>query len=296
MTPTARRWLGGLAALISAMAFASNVPFVGVVYAHGGNIHAVNLVRPLFFLGCVTIWLLLARRPIDLPARQGNFSFLLGVLFCFEFYGVHSAIKYIPVGLAILIVYTYPISVAIVASVLNRERLNWRMVLAMLVAFAGLIIALGGPTDATDWRGVAWSAGASVGMCAIVTISERTTAGHDNAAVMFHMTLLASLIMIAVVLVGIPIEWPSTSTGVQALLASTVLYAVATCLLFIAVDMVGPVRFAVIDNTTPIWASLMGFVLLAETLTWVQGAGALLVIGGVVAVQVWHQPRAASAT
>ena len=296
MTPTARRWLGGLAALISAMAFASNVPFVGVVYANGGNIHAVNLVRPLVFLGCVTIWLLLARRPIDLPARQGNFAFLLGVLFCFEFYGVHSAIKYIPVGLAILIVYTYPISVAIVASVLNRERLNWRVVLAMLVAFAGLIIARGGPTDATDWRGVAWSAGASVGMCAIVTISERTTAGHDNAAVMFHMTLLASLIMIAVVLVGIPIEWPSTSTGVQALLASTVLYAVATCLLFIAVDMVGPVRFAVIDNTTPLWASLLGFVLLAETLTWVQGAGALLVIGGVVAVQVWHQPRAASAT
>lgn len=288
MTPRSRVWLGAAAALLSAISFASNVPFVGLVYQNGGNIHAVNLVRPLFFFVCVSVWVLARRRAIDLPVRQGNFAFLLGALFCLEFYGAHSAIKYIPVGLAVLIMYTYPIIVAILDSVLSRRRLSVKVIMAMCVAFAGLVIALGAPADNIDWRGVAWSVGASFGMCAIVTISERTTAGHDNAAVMFHTMLCASLIMLAVVLGGAPVEWPDNTNGLQAMMASTLLYGVATALLFIAVDIIGPVRFAVIDNTSPIWAGLMGYLLLSESLSWQQGAGALLVVGGVIAVQILY--------
>jgi drug/metabolite transporter (DMT)-like permease len=288
MTPTVRVWLGSAAALLSAVSFASNVPFVALVYQHGGSLHAVNLVRPLFFFTCVCLWIAARPRRIDLPARQGNFGFLLGALFCLEFYGTHSAIKYISVGLAILIMYTYPIIVAILASVMNRERLSWKIILAMLVAFAGLAIAIGAPTDNIDWRGVAWSVGAAFGMCAIVTISERTTAGHDNAAVMFHTMLSASLIMLGVVLLGVPIDWPDNPAGYHAMIASTLLYGVATVMLFISVDIIGPVRFAVIDNTSPIWATLMGYLLLSETLSWQQGVGALLVICGVVAVQVLY--------
>ena len=288
MTPRFRTALGAAAALISAMSFASNVPFVALVYESGGNIHAVNLVRPLFFFACVTAWVLAKRRAIDLPARQGNFAFLLGALFCLEFYGAHSAIKYISVGLAILIMYTYPIIVALLDSLLRRERPSAKVLAAMFVAFVGLVIALGAPAGEIDWRGVAWSAGAAFGMCAIVTISERTTDGYDNAAVMFHTMLFASLIMCVVVLLGAPVEWPGDAQGFQSLAASTLLYGIATAFLFIAVDIIGPVRFAVIDNTSPIWASLMGYVLLSEALSWQQGVGAVLVIGGVVAVQILY--------
>jgi len=279
---------------VSALAFALNVPCVGLVYQHGGNIHAVNLVRPLFFLLCLGIWIGLRDSSILLPTRQRNSSYLLGLLICIEFYAVHSAIRYIPVGLSILLMYTYPIIVAIVVVSINRQRPAARMIAAIFVAFAGLVLALGAPTDGLDWRGIAWSALASVGMCAIVTISERTTAEHDNAAVMFHSMIIASLAMIAIVLIGAPITWPDDQTGLVALFAATGLYVIATSLLFVAVDMIGPLRFAVIDNTSPIWATLFGFILLAETLSWHQGLGAVLVIGGVITVQLLHPPAQAT--
>ena len=291
MTPRLRAGLGAAVALLSAMSFASNVPFVALVYESGGNIHGVNLVRPLFFFACVSMWVMLRGRAIGLPARQRNFAFLLGALFCLEFYGAHSAIKYISVGLAILIMYIYPILVALLDSLLKRERPSAKVLTAMLVAFAGLSLALGAPADEIDWRGIAWSLGAAFGMCAIVTISERTTDGFDNAAVMFHTMLFASVVMITVVALGAPVEWPGDTRGFQAMAASTLLYGIATAFLFIAVDMIGPVRFAVIDNTSPIWASLMGYLLLSEALSWQQGAGALLVIGGVVAVQILYHKK-----
>ena len=111
-----RLLLGSAAALLSAMTFGMNVPFVGVVYDHGGNIHAVNLVRPLVFLAGVMLWLGVKRRRVDLPARQGNWAFVLGAFFALEFYALHSAIHYMPVGLAILVMYTYPIIVAVLTA------------------------------------------------------------------------------------------------------------------------------------------------------------------------------------
>ena len=272
------------------MSFGMNVPFVGVVYEHGGNIHAVNLVRPLFFLACVLVWIVSKRGTLDLPARQSNWAFVLGLFFCLEFYAVHSAIQYIPVGLTILVMYTYPLVVAVLTAVLGGERISRRTLAAMLVAFCGLALALGAPADNIDWRGIGWSVGAAAGMCAIVTISERSTAGYDNATVMMHTMLITSLAMIAVVVLGAPVDWPDDGPGVRALLASTLLYGLATAFLFIAVDLVGPLRFAVIDNTTPIWATLFGFILLSETLSWQQGAGAVMVIGAVIAVQLLHRP------
>ena len=61
MKRLSRPWIGGVIALVSAISFALNVPFVALVYEHGGNIHAVNLVRPWFFLVCVACWLLVTR-------------------------------------------------------------------------------------------------------------------------------------------------------------------------------------------------------------------------------------------
>ena len=72
----------------------------------------------------------------------------------------------------------------------------------------------------------------------------------------------------------------------SALLAATALYSLATGLLFFAVSMIGPVGFAVIDNTVPVWAILFGLIILGETLTNLQYFGAFLVIVGVTAIQL----------
>ena len=53
-----------------------------------------------------------------------------------------------------------------------------------------------------------------------------------------------------------------STTGLAALGVSTASYVVATSLLFVSIGMVGPVRFAVIDNTAPVWAALLRMALL----------------------------------
>lgn len=283
--------IGSGLALVSAITFALNVACIPLVYQAGGNIHAINFIRPVFFLICVGLLLLVRRASFRLPSVQLSGAVILGGIVCFEFYVVFSAVKYIPVGLVVLIMYTYPLIVAVTNGLVERGRIPIRLLLVLLVTFAGLVLALSAPVDALDWRGIVLALFASLGMCAIVTISERSMQGADNAVVMFYAMLSATAVMLAMFLSGIPMVWPGTMTGLAALSVATACYVIATSLLFVSISMIGPVRFAAIDNTVPVWATLLGFTLLGETLVPTQWLGMLLVIGGVIAVQFLHEPR-----
>lgn len=291
MRAAAQRHIGSGLALVSAIAFALNVACIPLVYQAGGNIHAINFIRPVFFLVCVGLVLLARRASFRLPSMQLSGAVILGGLLCFEFYVVFSAVKYIPVGLTVLIMYTYPLIVAVLNGLVKHGRVPIRLVLVLLVSFFGLVLALSAPVDAVDWRGVVLALCAALGMCAIVTISERSMQGYDNAVIMFYTMISASTVMLAMYLAGIPMVWPGTVTGWAALSAATTCYVIATFMLFVSISMIGPVRFAAIDNTVPVWATLLGFILLGEQLVPTQWLGMLLVVGGVIAVQFLHEPQ-----
>jgi drug/metabolite transporter (DMT)-like permease len=290
VTPQGRTQLGSGLALGSAAVFAFNVACVPIVYGDGGNIHAINLVRPLLFLGCIVVWLLARRTSFRLPSTQMAGAVLLGGVMCIEFYAVHAAVAYIPVGLAILVMYTYPLIVAVLDGLLERGRVSWRLLLVLVVAFFGLVLALSGPVETLDWRGIGLGLIAALGMCCLVMISERTMQSHDSGVVMFYIMTSASAVMAALVLADVPLSWPATEYGMLMLAVATVAYVTATSLLFVTVDMIGPVRFALIDNTAPVWATLFGFVMLGEQLILIQWIGMALVIGAVVGLQFLQPP------
>lgn len=286
MKRLSRPWLGGVLALISAISFALNVPFVALVYEHGGNIHAVNLVRPWFFLLCVGVWLFATQSSLRIAIKPLLLSLAVGMAFMVEFYGVHSAIQFIPVGLAILVLYIYPIIVTVVTGIMERRSPPLMMMLAMIAVFVGLAFALRTSTDSFDWRGIAFAFAATVGMCVVVMVSSVAMRGQKRSVVMAYALAGAALVMGLIVVGGAPVVFPDSAVGMASLLAATVLYALATVLLFLAVSMIGPLGFAVIDNTVPVWAILFGFLILGETLTGLQYFGAFLVVAGVTGMQM----------
>ena len=108
-----RLWMGSLAALASAATFAMNLVLARVVYDAGGNLYAINLIRPFAFLACVLLVLRMAGQPIALPPGRRWASAGVGLLLTAELYAILGAIKFIPVSLAVLINYCYPLLIAL---------------------------------------------------------------------------------------------------------------------------------------------------------------------------------------
>lgn len=291
-----RAALGGLIALASAIAFALSVTLARMVYDAGGNIHALNLTRPLIFLVCLAVWLRIVRQPIGLPRRARLASLGLGLLLCFEMYSLLGAIIFIPVGLAILVMYSYPLMIAAWSWMRGAEKPSVMMLIAFMAAFCGLALVLAAPADGLDWRGVALGFGAALGMVGLLFLGERVMAVQDNRVVMLHMTAMAAGVMALLSVSLVDLAWPAGLTGWLAFMGTNALYVAATFTLFTAVHMIGPLRTASIDNSSPLWAVIFAYLLLGEALTAIQLIGASLVVAALITLQIAHRRSAASSS
>ena len=70
-----------------------------------------------------------------------------------------------------------------------------------------------------------------------------------------------------------------------------VLYVTATLLLFKAVDLVGSLQTAIIDNTAPVWAMILGVIVLGQWLTAQQVMGASVTVVAVMLLQWIARPK-----
>ena len=287
MKPTGQTTGAGSAvAFASAIVFATGITLVAPIYEDGANVHAVNLTRVLTLATVMALTLAIGRMSPVLPPRMALRCVLIGLLFCGEIYGLLSSVRYIPVGLAMLIMYTYPLMIAVAGWLTGTESFTLDRLFAILAAFAGLALALHAPHSEIDWRGVAWAVFTAVSFSAVLIVSGRTMRGVDRRVLMLYLTLTAAAIVGVVSLTAVNLEWPRTDHGWTLLTASTGTYVLATILLFTAVKMIGPLRTAIIDNSAPIWAIVLSGLLLGERMSAVQLFGGALVIGAVLLVQL----------
>lgn len=280
-----RLLLGSLAALLSAVSFSMNVTLAGAAYAHGANIHALNLTRSITFWLCLVAIVKFKQLSLDLPRPVRTSALLLGGVLCLEMYVMLGAILFIPVALAIVIMYTYPLMIAVFDWVTGRGVFSWLQLALMAAVFVGLALALSVTTGRADLFGVLLALAAGAVLAILLILSERTLAHQDNTVIMFYMLTGTCAAIVLLCLTAVDLEWPSGPVGWAAFLGSGAFYVLATFMLFTAVDLVGPLRTAIIDNTSPVWAILFGYVLLGQALSPTQITGVIMVAAGVLCIQ-----------
>ena len=279
--------IGSACALVSAIAFALNLVLAGMSYQHGANVHSLNLVRAVLFLCSLAIYILATRTSFSLPTRARNISFLVGVLLCTEMYVLLGAIVTVPVALAVLIFYTYPIIIACWKWTSGEETFTWAAFVLMLAGFCGLFFVLiNTPPSQLEIIGISLAIVAALVMAAMLITSEHNLVRYNNQVVLFYSLAMVVAIIVLSSLVAVDLNWPSGTLGWLVFLGSSIFYVVATFTLFKAVSLVGPLRTAIIDNTAPVWAILFGYILLAQSLTPKQIGGALVVIVAVMLLQL----------
>ncbi len=284
--PTNRIWLGSLLALLSALAFSFNLVLAGLSYQYGANIHALNLTRALGFFLVLGVIVLSTSVSLALPSKIRMASSLVGVFLCLEMYAMLGAIQTIPVALAVLIFYTYPLIIAIYRWLKGSDKFSITSLILLLAAFGGIVIVLMDSSATLDFNGIVYSAIAAIVMALMLITSEHSLVNHDNYVVLLHSLAVVTLVVFVLSITSLELHWPEQPAGWLAFAGSGVFYVVATLFLFKAVSLIGPLKTAIIDNTAPVWAIVFGYFLLQQILTLQQIFGAIVVIAAVIALQL----------
>ena len=281
-----RLWVGGLTALFSAVTFALNMVCASISYDHGANIHALNFARAEGFFFCLLVVVLIRRLDVVIPKKTIGVCCIVGILLFGLMYMLLGAVQTIPVALAVLIFYTYPILVAIHSWVVGATQFSITSLVLMLVAFGALLVVLIDSPIELELMGIAFSILAAVIMSTMLVTNEKFLKQYNNTVVLFHVlgVVLSLTLLLSVTVVDH--HWPHTVFGWSALGGSTFFYVMATFSLFKSVNLIGPLRTAIIDNTAPVWAMIFGFLLLSQLFSLQQLIGAVVVIAAVIFLQL----------
>jgi drug/metabolite transporter (DMT)-like permease len=208
-------------------------------------------------------------------------------------------VKYIPSGLAGILMAVMPLGVALLAHVfLPDEPLSWRKLLGMILGFLGVVILLGpqrllglAPQGPSFWGQMAMIAGAlCYSVQSILTRRMETAGAMESAAAALS---LGGFIGLALALLVDPVGMAGASSPSLAALGLIGLLttALATVAYFKLIRLAGAGFASMINYLIPVFAVLVGWLFLDERLAPSAFGGLAMILTGLFIVQSQHPAR-----
>jgi drug/metabolite transporter (DMT)-like permease len=284
-----------IAVVVATLSYGSITAFSRLAYDDGATPITIIAIRNAIFVLGFGAWLIFARGGLMLPRRAWYASLLLGLLMALWGYGYLSSVAYIPVSLAALLYFTFPLLVGVIAAVTGQERMTLLRALALLVAFAGLALALGPAWGGLDWRGVALVMMGSV-TCAVAHVFIAPIfRDHDIVAINFlaHLWMLIGFAIYGIAMHDFVL--PRSTDGQFIVMVVVLFYILAFTLWSLAIRWIGPVRTAGMMNLEPVVSVAAAALILGERLEPVQLAGCALVLLALMLIARHRSPGQSTA-
>lgn len=140
-----KNYSGYVFAALAAASYGTNPVFAKPLYADGMNPDSVLLFRYAFgiaLLGLLMFWNGWRRHNLSTAFRVNRHSLpqlvILGILMALSSLTLFLSYNYMPVGIASTLLFTYPILVAVIMTLIYHERMSWLVVVCLLLACTGI--------------------------------------------------------------------------------------------------------------------------------------------------------------
>jgi len=301
---------GAVFALTGALLFGINGSVAKVVIGAGITPEQITFLRSLsaaLISGAVLLFT--ARAHFRLSAREIGYFALLGVLGVAIIQWLYAvAIARLPVGVALLIEYTAVVLVALAAWLIFKERVHQRLWIAIAAVIVGLAVVAQVWDSQLNALGVIAAFGAAIAYAFYFLAGERGVARRPAMAVAFWSTLFAALtwalfsqwwnidpsllvtrvsltgaLSDAVVPVWVPLAWVLTLGSFAPFVLS-----------FAALRHLSATAVGILASAEVLFAFVVAWLWLGETLAAIQIAGAGLVLAGIVIAQTARDTKHAT--
>lgn len=274
--------VGLILAAVASASFGINITLARVAYNGGASPGAAMEIRYLVAVAVVAVVLVALGRDLRPPRELWGGLFRVAVSTLGVTVGYMTSILFIPVSLATVVFYTYPLMVVAVVPFIQKQRLGLRQVAAFVLAFGGLVLALGPSIEVLDGRGVALALLAAVSAATVFVISPPVVSAYNALGVSLYTNLIgACLVPLFLTFLG-GFALPETASGWLGLGGLSTFYIGAILAMFLALHAAGAVHTSLIFNLEPLVAIVAAAILLGERLTPVQMGGVALVIAALM--------------
>jgi drug/metabolite transporter (DMT)-like permease len=257
-----------------------------VALTSGADVLSLMSFRSIVGVGLVFAWLRLGAPAATLTRQAIWISLALGVLLTANLFGLFKAIELVPVSIAVLTYFIYPLLTGILGAVTGIDRLTAAGAATALIAFFGLALIIG--ANPADLAAAGLAAAASGALCrAMMLLITRATLKAADARLVTLYTLCSSTLVFAAASIATwNWRWPDGIAGWVAFLSLGVTTTIGLFALYVSAQRIGPFRTALFMNLEPLITSALGVAFLGERMTPLQAAGGVTMIAALCLFQM----------
>jgi len=289
--------VGALMCTLSAACYAGLSILGKLAFAAGLTLTGMLSLR---FLGAalfLAAMLLFWRRATFAGGRtMGRLLLLGGALYAPQAALFFTGLQRLPASIAVLLLYVYPVLVALFDWAINRRLPDRRTMMALGIAMLGVVLTLyPQPGMTVDPLGALLVLGSATGLAIYIVLSEGATRDVGARVGGMWIVLGAGLSFTLAGAATGTLEWQRAQGEPILILGLIVVGTVLPVTLFLAgVARVGPTGASLLSTLEPVFTVALGVAVLHESLAPVQAVGGALVLTAAISVASRHS-RAAQA-
>ncbi len=272
--------------LISALTFTIADVSSKLALEAGSDVFSLLAFRSVLGIVLVFAWLRLYPSEARLTPPMKWISLGLGVLLTLNLFGIFTAIRLVPVSIAILTYFVYPLVTGLVGAVTGVDRVTWKGFATAIVAFGGLALIIGAnPVDLAA-LGLVAAVGGALCRVAMLVITRAKLARADARLVTWYTLWSSTLIIVVAAVVTWDWHWPHTPVGWAAFVSLGVTTTVAIMTVYLSTQRIGPFRTALYMNLEPLMTTALSAVVLGDRMTPLQLLGGAVMITALCVFQL----------
>jgi probable blue pigment (indigoidine) exporter len=284
------RGRGDLTALLpgitSALSFSAADILGKVVFNDGMDVLSFVTTRGIFTALFFWFWLRHAPPARRHTRRERIVAVALGVMFTANVFGLLLAIQLLPLSIAILTYFIYPLLTGLAGAATGIDRVGWRGLFAALAAFVGLAMMLGARLGDVEVLGIVGASSAAALRVVSLLITRASLRDTDSRLNTWYSLLPSALIFILASVATHTWNPPQSALGWVAFAGMSITSTLSVLTMFVSIARIGPFRTALLMNLEPLVSTLGSMLLLGEVLTPVQAAGGTLMLVALCAFQL----------
>lgn len=273
--------IGIAMALMGAASYGINIVAARIAQQQGLTGPDIVVYRALIFLPVVIAIVFALKRRVTLTSAERPNVFRFSLFATGTALAYMSSLKFLPVPMAVTIFYTYPLLVILLSPYTDGIRLSPQRWAVAIVAFLGVLLAVGPHIDGLDPRGVALAfLGALFCAGMFVTAAKLTTDGF----VTFFWSQLVALPL------ALGFAWATGGLSEPAIVAAAALpfgitaigFFIGLLLQILAAPRLSAASAGLLFLFEPVVAILTAAWVLGEGVTLLQAIGMVLIISALI--------------
>ena len=288
----------GIACALAAAALYGLVPnFVRAAYVNGVPPIESTLFRT--FVIAIAFSIIAVAQGVKLIIPRAAMPSFIGQAVSTLFVSVAylGSVQFIPVGLAVIIFFLFPVIIMLMAPVVEGRNPGLIRLLIALVAFGGLAVAVGPSFESLDMRGILLAALGSAG-AALQFFSGRAISTYMTPAAfgsLVHIVILPPILAIAIYAGSGTLRFfpggTATSAGLLFVCGVGAVYVVAYMVQMLSLRFAPASSVAPFYNLEPVVTTAIAAAILGERLQTNQYAGGALVLAALLASSLVGRQR-----